>query len=80
MEDQEPYNATPTDDGELSLTPAEVDSALWKKLEKHFKQTIASEHRLLEKINLTETETTQARSIIMVMRVLLSLNPENEQL
>jgi len=64
---------------EFSLTPEECQSALWKKLEAHFKTVIEQEHKILERFDINEAETNRVRAIIMCMRVLVSLNPENEE-
>ena len=58
---------------ELNLTESERTSALWKKLSKHFQDVIDQERDTLENFKLTEEETNRIRSIIMVMRVLISL-------
>lgn len=61
----------------FELTPQELDSALWKKLEGHFKGRLAMYRRQNDSMQGIE-ETSKLRGKIAATKELLGLNPAME--
>lgn len=57
----------------MELTDNEKDSELWKKLTAHFKGLLDKSQRDLEKITLTDVETSAIRGRCKLLRQLLKL-------
>lgn len=63
----------------LHLSKEELDTALWKKIEPHFKNQLNMARRQNDHMNTAE-ETNRLRGRISAYKEFLQLNPGNEDI